>query len=139
MRPPLADQLVTKAAGAIFARALHVVRQVLPEVLAIPAQLHKPLLSFFKHAAELVCRAGVSHPARHLLTGSEGCKVVAADESVDAVDGVIVGVPLIVAQRAVRTASGGCRISCDQILDSPLYSRPVALEKTIVRRVKRLP
>ena len=39
--PPLTDELVGHAAGADFARHVHVVGQVLLEVLAVPAALDK--------------------------------------------------------------------------------------------------
>ncbi len=55
-----------------------------------------------------------------------------------AVQGLVVGVPLVVLEDAVGLAAGAGGIAGDQVFDGPLDLRPVGLEPRIVRMIECL-
>ena len=116
--------------GPDFALPFHVVGQVLLEVLAVPAQLDELLLALLEDAVEALRRGRVAHAPGPLLARAQRGQVIAADERGDAVQRLVVGVPLVVLQDAVGLPAGRLRVAADQIFDRALDVRPVFLAGT---------
>ena len=135
MGPPLADELVGHAAGSDFARHVHVVGQILLEVLAIPAAFDQIRLALEEDVVEAFGGFGVAHPLGPLFAGAEGGEIIARHERRCAVQGFVVGVPLHVFQDAIGLSAGS--VAADEILDRPLDVRPIFLKERIVGRIHR--
>ena len=138
MCPPLADELVGHAAGPDFAVPLHVIGQVLLEILAIPAAADDVLLAgeedFVKPPGVVV----VAHAFGPFFARSQRGQVIAGNEQRHAVQGLVVRVELVVEEDALRLAAAGSGVAGDQVLDRLLHVRPILPEESVVRMVQRL-
>ena len=115
-----------------------VVGQVLLEILAVPAAFDEVSWPLRKMAWKRSAVSDVAHAPGPLLARPQGRQIIARHERRDAVQGLIVGVELVVFEHAVGRAAGGGGVAGDQILDRPLHVRPVLLEERIVRVVQGL-
>src|SRR5262249_10886735 len=111
MRPPLADELVSHAAGSNLSGTIRVVWQVLLEVFAVLAQFDQFLLAFLKDAVKSRGGGFISHSARPFLTCAQGSEIVSANEGSHPVQGFVIGVPLVILQDAAGLSTGALGIA----------------------------
>ena len=133
MSPPLANELIGHTARANFALAFLVIRQVLLEVIAVPTQVDESTLPLLEKRMPAVRIFGKAQAASPFLARPQRSQVIPADKRGHAVQGFVVGVPLIVFEVTRRRASVRLGVTADEILDSFPDVWPILLKERIVR------